>query len=91
MAEVRFRVRLTPRGSRDEVDGVVDGVLHLRVSAPPVGGAANGALIRLIARELGVSRTSVRLVAGAAGRQKLVAVDGLAPGDVLARWPDLRL
>jgi uncharacterized protein YggU (UPF0235/DUF167 family) len=69
----------------------VDGVLRARVAAPPVEGAANQALLRLLADELGVARRAVRLVAGAAGRQKLVVVEGMTPDDVLARWPGLRV
>jgi uncharacterized protein len=69
----------------------VDGVLRARVAAPPVEGAANQALLRLLADELGVARRAVRLVAGAAGRQKLVVVEGMTPGDVLAHWPGLRV
>jgi uncharacterized protein YggU (UPF0235/DUF167 family) len=61
------------------------------VAAPPVEGAANQALLRLLADELGVARRAVRLVAGAAGRQKLVVVEGMTPDDVLARWPGLRV
>jgi uncharacterized protein len=61
------------------------------VAAPPIEGAANQALLRLIADELGVARRSVRLVAGAAGRQKLVVVEGMTPQEVLARWPGLRV
>jgi len=86
---VRFAVRLTPRGGADRVEGVVDGVLRARVSAPAVEGAANQALLRLLAAELAVSRASVRLVAGAAGRQKLIVVDGMERDEVLARWPEL--
>jgi uncharacterized protein YggU (UPF0235/DUF167 family) len=82
---------LTPRAPVDRVDGVLDGVLRARVAAPPVEGAANQALIRLIAQELGVARSSVRLIAGAAGRQKLLVVEGVSADDVLARWPDLRV
>ena len=89
--DVRFAVRLTPRGGSDRVDGVVDGVLRARVAAPPIEGAANQALLRLIAQELDVPRRDVRLVAGAAGRTKLVAVDGIAPELVLERWPGLRV
>ena len=89
--EVRFAVRLTPRGGSDHVDGVVDGTLRVRVAAPPVEGAANQALLRLIARELGVARQDVRLVAGANGRTKLVAVDGIEAGPVRMRWPGLRV
>jgi uncharacterized protein YggU (UPF0235/DUF167 family) len=73
------------------VDGAVEGVLRARVTAPAVGGAANQALIRLLADELAVSRRSVRIVAGAAGRQKLVVVDDVSPDAVIARWPGLKL
>jgi uncharacterized protein len=73
------------------VDGVLDGVLRARVAAPPVEGAANLALVRLIADELGVPRRDVRLVAGAGGRTKVVAVDGMDPDRVLDRWPGLRV
>jgi uncharacterized protein (TIGR00251 family) len=89
--EVRFAVRVTPRSVSNQVDGVVDGVLRVRVTAPPAEGQANQAVLRVLADELGVARRDVRLVAGAAGRQKLVVVDGLTPGDLLARWPDLRV
>jgi uncharacterized protein len=90
-SDVRFAVRLTPRGGADTVDGVVDGVLRARVAAPAVEGAANQALLGLLAHELGVPRRDVRLVAGAAGRTKLVAVDGITRSRVLERWPDLRV
>jgi uncharacterized protein YggU (UPF0235/DUF167 family) len=59
--------------------------------APAVAGAANQALVRLIADELGVARRDVRLVAGAAGRQKLIVVDGVDAEAVVARWPGLRV
>jgi uncharacterized protein YggU (UPF0235/DUF167 family) len=61
------------------------------VAAPAVNGAANQSLLRLLAEDLGVPRRSVRLVAGAAGRQKLVVVDGLDPAAVVARYPGLRV
>ena len=73
------------------MDEVVDGVLKVRVMAPAVEGAANNALIRLLAEEIGVSRRDVRIVAGATSRQKLVVVDGVDPEDIVARWPGLRL
>ena len=70
---------------------MVDGVLRAHVAAPAVGGAANQSLLRLIADELGVARRSVRLVAGASGRQKLVVVEGVDPDEIVARWPGLRV
>jgi uncharacterized protein YggU (UPF0235/DUF167 family) len=90
-SDVRFAVRLTPRAALDRVDGVIDGVLRARVGAPAVEGAANNALIRLIAEELGVARSSVRIVAGASSRQKLVVVDGADPAAIVARWPGLKV
>ena len=89
--DVRFAVRLTPRAALDQIDGVSDGVLRARVGAPAVEGAANNALLRLIAEELGVAKTSVRIVAGASSRQKLVVVDGGDPEAIVARWPGLRI
>jgi uncharacterized protein YggU (UPF0235/DUF167 family) len=89
--DVRFAVRLTPRAALDRIDGVDDGVLRARVGAPAVEGAANNALVRLIAEELGVARSAVRIVAGASSRQKLVVVDGADPDAIVARWPGLRI
>jgi uncharacterized protein len=70
---------------------VVDGALRVRVTAPPVEGAANHALINILARELAVPRTSIRLVAGATVPRKLIVVEGISQEAVLARWPGLRV
>lgn len=91
MRESRFAVRLTPRAARDDVDGVVDGVLRVRVTAPPVDGAANVALLRLLADRLGVPRRDLRIVSGDSARQKVVAADGIPPEAIVARWPGLRV
>jgi len=69
----------------------VDGILRVRVGAPAVGGAANQALIRLLAEELGIARSDVRIVAGATSRQKLIVVDGTLPEAIVAHWPGLRV
>ncbi|MFI5258722.1 MAG: DUF167 domain-containing protein [Candidatus Limnocylindrales bacterium] len=89
---VRFAVRLMPRGGLDRVDGVSDdGVLQARVSAPAVGGAANASLVRLLADELDLPPSSVRLVAGATGRHKLIMVDGVLPHVIAKRWPGIKV
>ncbi len=74
---VRLAVRLTPSASRDAVVGFEGETLRVRVTAPPVEGRANAALVRLLARRLGVPRGAVRVVAGQTSRNKVVAVDGL--------------
>jgi uncharacterized protein (TIGR00251 family) len=80
-----LRVRLTPRGGRDALTGVRDGVVQARVAAPPVDGKANGALCKLLARALGVPRTSVTVVRGQTAREKVVRVEGLSTADAHAR------
>jgi len=62
-----------------------DGTLGVRVTAPPVAGAANGALCEFLAAALGVPRTTVTLVHGARGRDKLIRVAGLTLADVKSR------
>ncbi len=90
--DVRFTVRLTPRGGADRIDGVgEDGELRARVAAPPVDDAANHALIRLVARELGVGSGRVSIVAGAGARRKTIAVSGSSTEAIVARWPGLRV
>lgn len=79
---VRFSVRVQPRSSREGVDGLHGDALRVRVNAPPVEGAANEAVISVLARALGVPRRAVRIVAGESSRAKVVEVDGLAAGDV---------
>jgi uncharacterized protein YggU (UPF0235/DUF167 family) len=78
-----------PRGGADRVDGVIDGVLRVRVAAPPVDGAANDALTRLIADALAVPRGRVRLVSGASNRRKRLEIEGVDRAVLKARWPGL--
>lgn len=82
-ASAQIAVRLRPRGHADELLGVEDGVLHARVSAPPVDGRANKALCRLIAKRVGVAPSRVSLVRGEKSREKLVRVEGIEPAALL--------
>jgi len=72
----RFHVRVQPRASRSEIVGLHGEALKVRLAAPPVDGAANAALVELLADALGVPRRAVRIVAGATSRGKVVEVDG---------------
>ena len=78
---IRLKVRVTPRGGRDGVDGIGadgDGVAHLklRVAAAPVDGSANDAVARLVAKWLEVPRSRVRVVTGSTARMKTLAIEG---------------
>ena len=82
-------MRLTPKGGRDAIDGVEqrdDGqcVLKVRVRAAPTEGEANDALVKLIAKTLGVPPRDVSLIAGAISRIKRVAIAGDGPTLVAA-------
>ncbi len=70
---------------------MIDGILRARVAAPAIEGAANQALLRLLADELDIPKRDVRLIAGAASRTKLVVIEGVEPERILERWPGLRL
>jgi uncharacterized protein (TIGR00251 family) len=83
----RIKVRLTPRGGRDRIEGWDGDVLRVRVAAPPVDGKANEAMLRLLAKALGVAASNVRLVSGAQSRVKVVEVEGLSAEDARARTP----
>ena len=68
---------MQPRASRTELAGRHGDSLKVRIAAPPVDGAANEALVRFLADRLEVSRSAVRLEAGATGRTKVLAVAGI--------------
>jgi uncharacterized protein YggU (UPF0235/DUF167 family) len=70
---------------------VTDGVLRARVAAPAIEGAANQALLRLLADELDIPKRDVRLVAGAASRTKLIVIEGVDAEAILEKWPGLKL
>jgi uncharacterized protein (TIGR00251 family) len=79
------RVRVSPRASREALAGERDGALVVRVTAPPVEGAANSALTRLIARVLKVPASAVDVRQGAGGRDKVLHVDGIGADELRAR------
>lgn len=82
---VRIRLHVQPRASRTEAAGLHGGALKVRLAAPPVDGAANEALLRWLADELGVPRSAVTLTAGMSSRAKTAEVAGAGVADVRAR------
>ena len=75
---VTFDVRVIPRSSKSEIVGEWDGALKVKLKAPPVDGAANDELIRLLAKKVGVSRSNVEITVGHASKTKRVRVFGIA-------------
>jgi uncharacterized protein (TIGR00251 family) len=78
---ISIALRVTPRGGRDDIDGIETlangrSVVKVRVRAIAEGGEANKAVTELLARALGVPKASVKILSGATSRVKQVAVDG---------------
>ena len=82
-------VRVIPRSSRTRLAGIRDGRLLVRLSAPPVDGAANEGLGALLTKRLGVPRRAVRIVSGERARQKGVLIEGVTAAEILDRLAGL--
>lgn len=74
---VELTVRVQPRASRSEIHGLHGDALKVRIAAPPVEGAANEALVKLLAKSLGVPRSDVTVIRGHRSRDKVVRVEGI--------------
>jgi uncharacterized protein (TIGR00251 family) len=76
-------VIVVPRASRTGVDGEHDGMLRVRLAAPPVEGAANAALLAYMAKLCGLPRQAASLASGERSRRKRVRLSGITPAAVL--------
>jgi uncharacterized protein (TIGR00251 family) len=85
MPSVRLEVYIQPRASKTELAGMYDGVIKIRIAAPPVENAANRALINFVAQHLRIAKSCVRVVSGGANRRKVLEVDGVTAGLIAAR------
>ena len=85
MPGVLVHVRVIPRARRTEVSGRRGDAIVVRLAAPPVDGAANDALIAFLAERLGIGQRQITIVRGATARDKTIAIEGLAPGEIPRR------
>jgi uncharacterized protein len=74
---ISFKVRVVPRASQSRITGEHDGALRVRVSAPPVEGAANEELIDTLAKAFRVPRRAVEITSGHASKLKQVRITGV--------------
>lgn len=72
-----FDVRVVPRASKSEIVGEYDGALKVRIAAPPVDGAANAELIKILSKKLNVPKSEVGIIGGQTSKQKQVRVNNL--------------
>ena len=79
-------VRITPRSKKNEIVSVMeDGVIKIKLTAPPVDGKANEALLKFLAVTLKISKNNLEIVGGLSGRNKLIAIFDLLPSEVEER------
>jgi len=80
-----FRVHVVPRSRKNEISGRYDQAVKIRLTAPPVEGKANEALIEFLAKRLDVPKRTIEILSGASSRNKMVCVLGLTPQELEAR------
>lgn len=83
----RLALKVQPRARGNEIGPATGDALKVRVTAPPVDSAANEAVIKLLAKQLGCAKGSIRLVVGRTSRGKVVEVRGMTSAEVLERLP----
>jgi len=83
--KAKISLRVYPSAGRNEVGGFTEGVLRVKVSAPPIKGKANRELVTFLSRLLGVSKGSINIIKGHTTRNKVVAIDGLSREEVVKR------
>ena len=79
---VTIEILVQPRASREKIGPMHDGRIKIAVTAPPVDGEANAAVIALLAKRLGIARGQVEVIAGASSRRKTIKLAGVTPAQI---------
>ena len=82
-SEAKIPLQVYPNAGRNEVMGFTEGILRVKIAAPPVKGKANKELVAFLAQLLGVGKGSINIVKGHTSRNKLITIDGLSREDVI--------
>jgi len=80
-----IKIRAVPRASKNEIQGIYDQALKIRLTTAPVDGKANQALIRFLSKELHISKSQIQLKQGETSRHKILRITGLSPDQFLER------
>lgn len=79
-----IKIHLIPRSSRNQLISCLGDQLKIKITAPPVEGRANQALIAFLAKKLGIAKTRVELVAGETSKQKRIKIRGLVLNEIIS-------
>ncbi len=83
-----IRVKVLPRSSKTEIAGQADGVYRIKLTAPPVNGKANKALINFLAKKTGLPKRNFQIVSGEHSRNKTIRIHKVAPENVMKSLRD---
>jgi uncharacterized protein (TIGR00251 family) len=83
--DARLAIKVTPNAGRNEIVSLKDGVLHIKIAAPPEKGRANKELIDFLAEKLGIRKSAVLVVKGQTSRHKVIIIEGMGGDEVLKR------
>ncbi|MGC1456081.1 MAG: DUF167 domain-containing protein [Nitrospirota bacterium] len=81
-APVTLSIRIQPRASKNEIVAMANGGLKIRLTAPPVDGAANEALVKFLADTLSIPKSNVEIISGHTAREKIVRISGISDTEV---------
>ena len=79
-----MNVRVVPNSSKTEIVGEYEGALKIKIAAPPVDGAANAELIKVLAKKLSVTKSAIEIIAGQSSKNKQVKIHNIEP-DILSK------
>ena len=80
-------VKVNPRSSKNEISGFIEGVLKIKITAPPVEGAANRECIKFLAKTFNISPSSVSVIKGETSRQKRILIEGVSRDSLFEMIP----
>jgi hypothetical protein len=86
-----FDIHVNPHASRAEIVGIAGGLLKVKVTAPPVEGAANDACIALIAKKLSLRKSQISIAVGAKGRRKTILVSAIGKMELAQKFEKLAI
>jgi uncharacterized protein len=79
----KIKIHVQPGAKQNQISGFKEGVLYIRITAPPVEGKANEALIKFLSKQLDISKSRISIDSGQSSRLKLVTVSGLSPEQLI--------
>ena len=84
---VSFKIKVQPKASKNQICGLIGDALKLRITAPPVDGAANEAVVKYFASFFKVSRSQIEILSGHTGRNKVIKINGVTIEQAIQLFP----